>query len=170
MPVSAQLQSALEQYGEIWHGEPDSFQKQDNPLLPTMAQGKHGALQANCLTQQARVDFNISALPSQVPPTTVVLIDDPASLRRELSRITNVLDKNNAVVPNPIWRVALILRFLNLKTKQIEANRSLDIVMENKCGHSHLQGCLSSLRLIGCIPLLKKAVQGQCLTYGEMSV
>jgi hypothetical protein len=123
MPPSSPLPSALELYRHIWDSDPDSFHKQDNALVPTRAKGKRGGLLVNCVVQPARIDFNITPPPSKAPKKTVELIDDPSNLRGELIRIIDSFEKD--YVANPVWRVALILHFLNPKPSYVEANRAL---------------------------------------------
>jgi len=122
MPPASPVPSALDLYRRIW-GDPDSFQKQPNAFIPTLAHGKRGRLQINCVAQPGRIDFNFSAMPTQVPQMTVDLIDDPTELRNELEHIIGLLDEG--FVSNSISRVALGLQFLNLKLSQAEANKAV---------------------------------------------
>src|ERR1700728_466467 len=87
-PMSPAQLSPLELYRQVWGGEPDNFQRQTNPLLPSYAQGSVGALTVVCVTQPTRIDFNLGP-PS---PTLEVaqdfpLIEDTAKLHAELERI-----------------------------------------------------------------------------------
>ncbi len=145
MPTSSPLPSALDLYRQIWGSDPDHFQKQANPLLPTVAQGRRGSLMVNCTGQAVRIDFNLQAAPSQVPQTTVALIDRPIELRDELMRIINflggslVLGKNtelgkNGTTWNHFSRVGLALQFLNLKPSHEEANKAVTQVIPGQYG------------------------------------
>lgn len=132
MPISSLLPSALDLYRKIWGGEPDAFQKQANVLQPTFAQGRRGGLIVNCIGQSARIDFNLTAAPSQVPQMTVELIDHPIELRDELMHIINFLDGSSVL--DPVLRVALNLQFLNLKPSHAEANKALTEVIPDRYG------------------------------------
>jgi hypothetical protein len=124
--------SALELYRKIWGNEPENFQSQANPVIPTSAQGRRGGLIFNCVAQPARIDFNLSAVPSPGLPIKVALIDNPIELRYELDRMITIF--NEDIVSNPVSRVALNLHFLKILPSFVEANKELIGVIPHKYG------------------------------------
>jgi hypothetical protein len=131
LPPSSSPSSALELYRRIWSNDPDSFQKQDNALLPTVAQGRRGSLIVNCAAQPARIDFNLTAALSQAAEEKVALIDHPIELRNELTHIIDALGND---LLTGISRVALELRFLNPKASHAEANKALTEIIPRSFG------------------------------------
>jgi hypothetical protein len=132
MAGSSPLLSPLELYKKIWSGDPDSFHKQDNALMPTVAQGKRGSLMVNCMVHPARIDFNLTAARSQVRQMTLDLIDHPIELRDELMRIMHYF--SSSFVLDHVSRVALNLQFLNLQPSHVEANKALIKAIPNRYG------------------------------------
>jgi hypothetical protein len=136
MSISSPMPSAFDLYRQILGGDPDSFQKQANALIPTTAQGRRGSLMVNCIGQPARIDFTLTASPRQVQAPqiegTLALIDHPIELRDELMRIINFLGGSFPL--NDISRVALSLQFFNLKQSHTEANRALTEVIPKQYG------------------------------------
>jgi len=131
VPPAPPTPSALDLYRRIL-GEPDSFHKQPNALMQTVVEGRHGHLQVNCLAQPTRIDFNLTAAPTQEAQTTVALIDHPIELRDELKRIIGILDEG--LVSNTVSRVALNLHFLNLKPSYEEANKAVTKIIPDQYG------------------------------------
>lgn len=131
MPSSS-LPSVLDLYRHIWGGEPDSFKKQANVLAPAVAQGKRDGLIVNCVTQLARIDFNLSAASSQETQMTVALIDHPIGFFDELKRIIDIFDKSPLSINVP--RVALNLHFLNLNPNHAEANKAVTKIIPDRYG------------------------------------
>jgi hypothetical protein len=127
--------SVLDVYREIWGGDPESFQKADNPLAPSVAHGRRGGLVAGCVVQQSRIDLNLMASPS--PPgfaqPSFPLIDDTTPVRAELLRIADVIGQGP--VPD-VTRVAVHLQFVKLTGTFVEANRELMAVIPKKYGFS----------------------------------
>ena len=93
---------------------------------------RRGGLIVNCVGQPGRIDFNLTAAPSQAPQTTVALIDRPIELRDELTRIINFL--GGSFVLDHISRVALFLQFLNPKPNYAEANKALTELIPDQYG------------------------------------
>jgi hypothetical protein len=123
-PVSAPVLSALELYKQVWGEEVDGFQKQANPLAPSVAHGDRNGLRASCVAQSARIDFSLT--PKQTPAqedASFPMIEDIGLLRRELLRIIDVVDQK--AVLNSVVRVAFGVQFLTLKPNQADANRVL---------------------------------------------
>ncbi len=128
--MSSPSLSALELYRQVWGEEPDGFQKQANPLMPSVAHGNHNGLKAGCLAQPARIDFSLTPPSSQQKEAqeaqedvSFPLIEDTALLRAELSRIIDIVDQNPVL--NSVIRVALGVQFLALKPTSAEANAVL---------------------------------------------
>src|SRR5258707_14513442 len=86
-PALNPLPSAPELYRSIWGGDPDNFQKAQNPLSPDMAQGKRGSMVAHCMVHPTRIDLNLGAAP--VPGTTMnlPLIVNRSELYAEMERM-----------------------------------------------------------------------------------
>jgi hypothetical protein len=134
--VSSPPPSALELYRQVWGKEPDGFQKQANPLLPSVAHGNHNGLKAGCLAQPTRIDFNLTPGPSRQDEAqedaSFPLIEDTALLRDELSRIIDVVGHNASL--SPVVRVALGIQFLALKPSSAEANAVLTASIPERYG------------------------------------
>jgi hypothetical protein len=122
--VSSPALSALELYRQVWDEEPDGFQKQANPLAPSVAHGSRNSLKVACLAQPGRIDFNLTPPSSkQEEAVSFPLIEDTGLLRAELLRVIDIVDRS--AVLNSVVRVALGVQFLALKPSSAEANRVL---------------------------------------------
>ena len=125
--VSSPALSALDLFRQVWGEEPDGFQKQANPLAPSVAHGNRNGLKTGCLAQPARIDFNLTPpSPKQEETQDEVsfpLIGDTGLLRAELSRIIDIVDRK--AVLSSVVRVALGVQFLALEPSAAEANRVL---------------------------------------------
>jgi hypothetical protein len=109
-----------EGYRKVWGEDPDSFQKQANPLTPTIAQGKRGSLLAGCLAHPSRIDFNLTPPSSQeAPQVSFPLIEDTGLLQTELSRIIDKIDQCGVL--HSVIRVALSVQFLALQPSSAPA-------------------------------------------------
>jgi hypothetical protein len=125
--------SALELFKQVCKGDPDSFQKQANPLAPSVAQGKRGNLTAGCIAQPTRVDFTLTPTsPEKEVHGAFPLIEDTAVLHAELLRIMDVI--NEGVILTSLVRIALSVQFLALKPSSAEANTMLTAVIPNQYG------------------------------------
>jgi hypothetical protein len=131
-PLSSPRISAIELYRRLWGGEPDSFQRQANPLMPTVAQGQSGGLTVGCFVQPGRIDLNLSPPSSQEPRVSFPLIEDMGQFDAQLLRIIEVVGQG--AVSGPVVRVALNLQFLALNTGFAEANRALTAIIPNQYG------------------------------------
>jgi hypothetical protein len=131
--LSSATLSALDLYKQVWGQDPDSFQKQANPLQPTVAQGRHGGLTASCLSQPARIDFSLTPPSSDegMPLVSLPLITDTASLRAELIKITDFIAIGTV---KAVVRVALSVQFLALKDSFAEANKAITAVISGEYG------------------------------------
>ncbi|MGB8989099.1 MAG: hypothetical protein WCC37_21040, partial [Candidatus Sulfotelmatobacter sp.] len=121
----------------VWGEEPDGFQKQANPLMPSVAHGNHNGLRAGCFAQPARIDFNLTPPPNSPQEEAqedepFPLIEDTTLLRTELSRVIDVVGQNAAL--NSVVRVALGVQFLTLKPSSAEANAVLAASMPEQYG------------------------------------
>lgn len=133
--VSTPSLSALELYRQVWGEEPDSFQRQPNPLMPSVAQGNSNGLKAVCVAQPARIDFNLTPPPRQDEAQQEVafpLIEDTGLLHSELSGLIDVVDRN--AVLRSVVRVALGIQFLALKPSSTEANGVLTASIPQQYG------------------------------------
>ena len=124
-PVSSSDQSALSVYRQFWEADPDSFQKQPNPLAPSMAQGRRGGLLAACTVNPTRTDLNLAAADTDVqgPHPTLSLIEDAGQLRVELTRITDAVGRG--VISRALNRVALYVQFVATKPTLLAVNKTL---------------------------------------------
>jgi hypothetical protein len=133
--VSSPPLSAFDLYRRVWGVDPDGFQKQPNPLLPSLAQGKHGGMMATCLTHSTRVDFNLT--PTAPPQAmaqqpSVNLIEDGSRLHAELRRIIGAIGQG--VVSDLVIRVGLNFQFLAVKPSSAEANSALTTTIPDQYG------------------------------------
>jgi hypothetical protein len=129
------LLSAIELYQRVWHGGPDTFQKQTNPLAPSVAQGTRGGMTVACLTHPSRIDFNLTPVqspPQELAQMSLPIIEDTSKLHAELMRIMDVIGKE--VILGSVVRVALNVQFLALKQSSEEANSTLMTVIPDQYG------------------------------------
>lgn len=128
--------SAHEAYRRVWGGEPDSFQRQPNPLLPAVAQGRRGSITAVCVAQPARVDFILRQTPrrDESSQSALPLIENADQLRSELANIVERVGEG--VLASPVIRVALIVQFLSPSPNLIEANKVLASTIPSSYGLS----------------------------------
>lgn len=133
MPPSSPVPVALDVYRQIWGHDPNTFQRQENPLAPTVAQGRVGGLIVNCVGQQTRFDFNLMGVAAQVSTMTLAMIDHPKELKDELTRIITFLEDEKPALDR-IWHVALSLQFISLKENHAEANDALIKVIPSRYG------------------------------------
>jgi hypothetical protein len=133
-PVSSPLSSALELYRRVWREDPDNFQKQANPLTPTVARGKRGVVTASCFTHPARIDFTLTPTSSahEVAQLSFPLIEDTSQLLPELVRILDAIGEG--VISDSIFRVALNVQFLVLKPSFAEANQAITVIIPSQYG------------------------------------
>lgn len=133
-PVSSRRQSALDLYKRVWGGDPDNFQRQANPLIPTVAQGKRGGVTVTSLTHPTRIDFNITpaSSPHEVTQISFPVIEDTSQLLTELTRTIDAIGQG--VVSDPVVRVALNIQFLILKPSHAEANKALTAIIPAQYG------------------------------------
>ncbi len=133
-PVSSTGPSALDLYRRVWAGDPDNFQKLDNPLMPTVAQGKRGSLTVSCSTHPTRIDFNLTppSPPQRMTLASFPLIEDAGQLRAELGKIVDVIGKN--AVSDTVVRVALSVQFLTVQPSFADANRALVRTIPDRYG------------------------------------
>jgi hypothetical protein len=113
--------SALDLFRRVWQIEPEQFQGQANPLMPSMAQGKLGDLTVNCFKQQVRTDFNL--LPSVRTGASLASIEDTTQLHGELSHIIRAIGEG--LISDLVARVAVFVQFVMPASTSEEANKIL---------------------------------------------
>jgi hypothetical protein len=125
------MPSALELFKKIWNLDPISFQGQVNPLAPSVAQGKSGALGLQASVHASRMDFTISSIsPDDAPenePQKLNLIEDSESFATELFRIADLIGRQ--FTDAPILRVATFAQFLCPGDSNASANKTLTEVI-----------------------------------------
>jgi len=123
------IPSAADLYRAVWGAEPDAFQKQPNPLQPTLAQGRRSEMAATCLTHVTRVDFNLSPVlaPIETGEPKISLIEDTGRLFGELKEIIKKIAGGTKV--SSVSRIALYLQFATVRANFLEANKALTKVM-----------------------------------------
>lgn len=121
------LLSALDLYRKVWREDPNSFQKQKNPLSPSFAQGEYEGMAVNCVSAPTRIDLGL-APPLPQPDQGLIgaddslpLIEDPAQFQAELLRIIEIASEFSP----SIRRVALGVQFLSVKPSVVEANDTI---------------------------------------------
>src|SRR5450759_3474399 len=87
-PMGPQLPSAVELYRQVWGGDPDSFQKQANPLAPSVAQGIRKGFAVVCTAQPLRFDYTVGPIQPNDSQASLALIDDFRGFRAELNYLT----------------------------------------------------------------------------------
>lgn len=129
LPPAPAVLSALETYRRIWGGEPDSFQRSDNALAPSVAAGNLSNVSVNCSVQATRIDLNVGPLPRpQLVGNTVAFIDEADQLQTELRRIISALDTEWGV---DAMRVALAVQLGHSSKSFGEANGILKSTLPN---------------------------------------
>lgn len=134
-PTSFTSLSALSLYRSIWNGDPDNFQKQANPLAPTIAQGRRGEMAVTFSTHPTRIDLNLSPAPpapSQMAQMLLRLIEDTSKLHTGLIEIIDAIGRGT--IDGSVARVALNLQFLVLQQDFVEANKILAAVIPDRYG------------------------------------
>lgn len=122
---------ALELFRLVWGGDPDSFQKQANPLLPMVAQGKRDGMMAICSTNPARVDFTLAPAPGEeIPDMSLALIEDLSHLQTELLRIIEFIGRG--AVSESVPRVAVSMQFVKPEASSVEANKTLTRIIPDQ--------------------------------------
>ena len=119
--------SALILFSGIWGGDPDSFQRQPNAMMPTIAQGFRHGMSASCSIHPARIDFSLEPGPSKAAGHAVAVIEDSTELQKQLAQVIDVLGKG--AISNPIARVALYLQFLTTTDNFAKANEAITSVL-----------------------------------------
>jgi hypothetical protein len=132
-PSSSPPLSALELYKHVWGTEPDSFQRQANPLIPTVAQGNRGNLTAGSVAGPTRIDFTLTpSSPPEIVHGSFPLIEDPSVLNAELGKIIDVIGQGGSL--RSLVRVALSIQFIAVKPSSAEANTVLTAVIPSQYG------------------------------------
>lgn len=85
-------------------------------------------MMASCFYHPARLDFNLSSVspPSEVPETSLALIEDTTQLHAELKRIIEVIAEG---ISDSVSRVAFGVQFVAAKPNLVETNKTLIRVM-----------------------------------------
>jgi hypothetical protein len=126
LQIGTHLPSAPELFRRAWGVEPDGFQRQSNPLLPNIAQGKFGTASATCSVHSNRIDFSFGPDlgPREVAPeASLRVIDDPSQLREGLGRAIDVVAAGGIV--NSVGRVAFNLNLVSVCPSIREATATM---------------------------------------------
>ncbi len=126
-PLASSSFSALEVYQKVWGVSPDSFQTQQNPILPSIAQGRRDGIMVHCLAHPSRIDLNLAPPPGETAELELMFIEDQDKLYAELRKIIDVIAKG-VILPS-VSRVGLGLQFATAKPNPEEANKTLTQVM-----------------------------------------
>jgi hypothetical protein len=136
-PTSFARMSGIDLFREVWGSEPDNFQKQENPLLPTIAQGRHGGIVIVCAVHPSRLDFNFGPAPPagrDASSVSVQLIENARPLWRSFLQLFDAFARGKVV--GEVARVAINLQALVVKPNVGEVNQAL---MEVIPGHYGLR-------------------------------
>ncbi len=79
---------------------------------------------ASCFSHPSRLDFNLSSVspPSEVPETSLALIEDTEQLHIQLKKIIDVIAEG---VSDSVARVAFGVQFIVVKQNLVEINKTL---------------------------------------------
>lgn len=116
-------QSAPDLYRAIWNAEPEGYQKSQNALAPSSANGKREAVMVQCAVQAGRMDLNFTGIVRDALEIKPPLIFDTQDLCTEVSAVLNRIERG--VISVPITRVANFVQFLNLNSSHLAANKAL---------------------------------------------
>lgn len=123
--------AALELFRQVWGGDPDSFQKQANPLLPTVAQGKRHGMTVICSTHPARVDFIFTpARQDEIPDMSFAMIEDLGQLQSGLRDVIEAVGRG--IVSHSVFRVAVNTQFVRPEASFTEANKTLTQIIPDQ--------------------------------------
>lgn len=118
--------NGIDLYREVWGSEPDNFQKQENPFLPTVAQGRHGSIVVACSIHPSRLDFNFNPAPPvalDASGTGVQLIENGRPLWRSFLQLFEAFTRGR--VAGEVARVAIYVQALVVKLNFAEVNQAL---------------------------------------------
>jgi len=123
--------SAMEIFRALWGTDPDSFQKHNNPLIPSIASGKSRDFNVTCSTQPSRIDLSIGPFVGD-DDSVLYLIDNILLLQEELERLVSLLDRT----PLSIFaaRVAVNLHILLPEKSVRDANVRLQGIIPTRYG------------------------------------
>src|SRR5260370_31796942 len=110
LSASAPLPPASVLYRQMWGDDPDSYQKQANPLLPSVAQGKREGIAASCFALPTRIDFNLMATATEQTMGDLALIEEAGKLNAELTGMIAAIGRDATSVS--ALRVALFVHVL----------------------------------------------------------
>jgi hypothetical protein len=126
-PTGPQLPSAIELYRQVWGGDPDSFQKQANPLAPSVAQGIRNGFVVACTAQPLRFDYTVGPIQPNDSQASLALIDDFRGFRAELNHVTHTISQSSQSFS--VSRAACSAQFAREAANHREANGFLMAVM-----------------------------------------
>jgi hypothetical protein len=119
----------------MWNADPDSFSKQGNPLLPSLAQGKRGGISSACSVLPGRIDFHLlpPSPPQDVEQPSFHLIEDAGHLHAELANIIGIVGEGRLALDS-IVRIALNIQFLALNSNFDEGNVAITAIIPRRLG------------------------------------
>jgi hypothetical protein len=126
-PSASPSTEALELYKRVWGTNPESYQKQQNAFVPTVAQGKTHGVAITCGTHPTRIEFGLMPAVSNADALSLELFENSGNFYAELKRIIEAV--GNGAVTTAVSRVALQIQFLSVKPSQTEANKTLASIM-----------------------------------------
>jgi hypothetical protein len=122
IPAGVNVLSALELYKSVWKFEPDSYQKQVQAGLPSIAQGTVGGFSVSCSTHPVRIDFSITPPPGP----ELNLVEDTKLFHEALAQIVRASIEGNTTAVN---RVACFVQFACKAKDYREANELVRTIL-----------------------------------------
>jgi hypothetical protein len=130
--TNSQSLSAPDLYRSIWIAEPDGYQRSQNALAPSSANGKRGTLMVQCSVQAGRVDLNFTGAMQEALEVKPPRISNIQDLSIEVSTVLGQI--KNGVISPPIIRVACFVQFMNLQSSHAEANKVVIATIPSQFG------------------------------------
>jgi hypothetical protein len=121
--TSSPLPSSSVLYRGMWGDDPDSYQKQANPLAPSVAQGKQDGITTNCLVQPTRIDFSFVATATEQTMGELAVIEQAEKVTAELTRMIAAIGRG--AISLDALRVALFVHLLARAKDHEQANSVL---------------------------------------------
>ena len=126
-------------FAQVWGGRPDSFQKNQNPLAPSVAQGTRGEFSLTCSIQPTRIDFVLTrAIPSDSDSGPFPLIESTTNMFAQLDSVISGISKLEEF--GRIARVAASVHFIQIAESFADANSYLGGVLPENYGPQTIDG------------------------------
>ena len=115
------LPSADDLFRKVWGVAPLMFQQQQNPSMPSIAQGKREEITTHCLIHPSRIDITLAPWVDETGELKVSFIEDTNALFTELARILDLVKAG--LIQSAISRVGLSMQVATTVQSSEEGNK-----------------------------------------------